>query len=334
LAIVSTDGTTPPVTPPVTPPNVPATTNTIRWTTGAKQLVARTEPETAVVGDKLYVFSGYGDKSTGGDGWAPSASYERYDPATNKWTKLGSMPIGTTHAAVSVVGTDIWFAGGYTARPGTNDKQDIASTNVWVYHTTTNKWDRGPSLPRRLASGGMQLINNVLYHISGEPQDHKSVVTDVYALDLANQSAGWKAKAPIPEGRTHFGIATVNNRIYIIGGQRDIDANATFLRTAYSYTPATNTWSKLADMPGVLSHLSPNTFALGTKIFSFGGEYVFNKDTNQTLQYDVTTNKFTKLTPMPGIRASGAAGFVGGKIVFSGGKNNGFFSDTFIGTFV
>ncbi|MDB5324856.1 MAG: extracellular repeat protein family, partial [Phycisphaerales bacterium] len=104
------------------------TTSKISWTTGKKELVPTTEPESAVVGDKLYVFSGYGDKSNGGDGWQPSTKVQRYDPKTGTWAIIGNMPIGTTHAAVTVVGTDVWFAGGYTARAGTTTKQDVTST--------------------------------------------------------------------------------------------------------------------------------------------------------------------------------------------------------------
>ncbi|MDB5326246.1 MAG: Kelch repeat type 1-containing protein, partial [Phycisphaerales bacterium] len=208
------------------------------------------------------------------------------------------------------------------------------STNVWVYHTTTNTWTKGPALPVRRASAGMALVNNKLYFVSGEPIDHVSDSKDVFVLDLAAQSCGWKSVASIPEGRTHFGIAVVNNKIYVIGGQLNIDANATFLKTAYSYDPATNKWTRLADLPSPRSHLSPNTFALNGKIYSFGGENIFNHELNLSLVYDPATNKFAQLTPLPALRAAGAAGFVGGHIVFTGGKNNGFFSDTYIGTFV
>ena len=331
LAVVSADGVAP------TTPNTPAavTTNTIKWVSGARELTPRTEPESAVVGDKLYVFSGYGDKTGGVDGWEPSRTYERYDPATGKWAMMGQMPTPTTHSAVAVAGTDVWFAGGYTLRPTDPNKQDVTSTNVWVYHTTTNTWEKGPALPARRASGGMGVINNVLYYTSGEPQDHHSNSTDTWALDLANKAAGWKAKAAIPNGRTHFGTAVVNNKLYVLGGQHDIDAKATFLKDAYSYDPTADKWTRLADIPSIRSHLSPNTFVIGTKIYAIGGEWKFNYELNNVLVYDTATNKAIDLaTPIPALRAAGAAGFVGGKIVFTGGKNNGFFSDTYIGTFI
>lgn len=319
---------------PAAPDSV-SLTGTLKWTKAPDQLVARVEPESAMVGSKLYVFSGYGDiAGTHGTGWQPSKTFDTYDFNTNKWTRIGNMPIATTHAACTVIGTDIWFGGGYTARAGTTDKQDIGSTNVWIYHTTTNKWEAGPALPQKRASGGFAVVNNKLYFVAGEPVDHKSNPKDVWALDLNNRAAGWVAKAPIPEGRTHFGIAVVNNIIYIMGGQLNIDANATFLKTNYSYNPATNSWKRLADMPTVLSHNSPNTLAVAGQIYLFGGEYKFNFDTAQVLKYDPVGNQFARLTPLPGARAAGAAGYYNGKFVFAGGKNNGFFDDTWIGSFI
>lgn len=333
LAIESVSSTTP--TP--TTPNPAVVTSKISWRTGARQLTPRTEPESAVVDGKLYVFSGYGNGSAtdyAGPGWAPNPSFERYDPATGNWSVVGNMPVPTTHAGVAVIGTDVWFAGGYTLRPGTNNRQDVGSTNVWIYHTTSNTWERGPSLPAKRASGGMAKIGNILYFVSGEPVDHVSVTTNLWALDLTNQSAGWKSKASIPEGRTHFGIAVVNNKIYVMGGQKNIDANASFLKTSYSYDPATNAWKRLADMPLARSHNSPNTIVIDNKIYLLGGEYKFNYELADVLRYDPATNTFANLTPLPAKRAAGSAAYIGGKLIFSGGKNNGFFSDTYIGTFV
>ncbi len=324
LSIVAVDGVT-----------GPSKVSGINWVSGATMLVPRVEPETAVVDGKMYVFSGYGDiAGTHGNGWQPSKSYDRYDPKTNKWSRLGNMPIATTHGAVAVVGKDIWIAGGYTARPRTTNYQDFGTTNVLIYHTLTNTWSRGPSLPVKRASSGMALVNNKLYYISGEPEDHVSNSKEVWVLDLSKQSLGWRARAPIPDGRTHFGTAVVNGKIYILGGQHGIDKKATFLKSNYMYDPVTNKWTRIADLPSNQSHNSPNTLVIGSKIYIFGGEFSYNNDTSRVLEYDPATNRFTTLTPLPAVRASGAAGYVNGKIVFGGGKQAGtFHDDTWIGVF-
>ena len=87
----------------------PATTSTssITWTTRAQSPIARAEALKAVVKTKLYVFGGFSNEL------GPVTRSDVYDPATNTWTKVTDMPTRLTHAGVAVVGTDVYFAGGY-----------------------------------------------------------------------------------------------------------------------------------------------------------------------------------------------------------------------------
>lgn len=310
------------------PTNTPVPVGTLRWTTGARIPVPRVEPESMVVDGKLYVFSGYADSS-----WQPIRRVDVYDPKTNTWTRLSDMPIGTTHSAVARVGTRIWFVGGYTARPGTTDRQDFGTTTVRIYDTQTDTWSTGPSLPARRASGGLALIDDRLYFFAGE--DEKRINrTQHWMLDLNNLSAGWVTRASIPEARTHFGTAVVNGQIYVLGGQLGIDSGSTHLKSSWKYDPRTNTWTRLADLPQKRSHLSPCTVVVGTRIYTFGGEYEFNVDVSTVTEYDTLTNTYRNLTSLPGARGSGAAGYIDGQFIFTGGKKNGFYTDTWIGTFV
>src|SRR5262245_60291833 len=54
----------------------------------------------------------------------------------------------------------------------------------------------------------------------------------------------WTTKTPMPTPRTEFGVATVNNKIYAIGGY-----SGSVLRTVEEYDPLTDTWTRKADMP-------------------------------------------------------------------------------------
>ena len=47
----------------------------------------------------------------------------------------------------------------------------------------------------------------------------------------------------------HATAATLNKRLYLIGGVHDdAEDDAVYLRTTFAYDPATNIWSKKADM--------------------------------------------------------------------------------------
>jgi N-acetylneuraminic acid mutarotase len=299
----------------------------VDWGRVADAPVGRVEPETAVVGGKLYAFSGYSD-----DSWQPTRRVDRYDPVANTWTRLNDMPIGITHAAVSVVGSKVWFAGGYAERVGVYGQQDIAITTVKIYDTATDTWSDGPSLPQQRGSGGMGLINNKLYFTSGEKRDRTNV-TETWMLDLDNQGAGWQSRAPIPQGRTHFGTVVIDDQLYIMGGQLSIDADSTYLSSAYRYNPANDSWTQLANLPLAMSHYSPSTVVHDGKIYLLGGEYQFNVESTQVLEYDPVANSYRTLSPLPVARAAAMAGVIDGKLIYSSGKHNGWNRETYIGTF-
>lgn len=300
---------------------------TLKWTQVASAPVGRVEPETAVVGDKLFAFSGYTDSN-----WQPIRRVDRYDPATNQWTRMNDMPIGITHAAVAVVGTKVWFAGGYAERLGTTANQDIAITTVKIYDTVTDTWSDGPSLPQQRGSGGLGLVDNKLYFTSGEDRARQSH-TETWMLDLNNTAAGWKSRAPIPQGKTHFGTVVIDGQMYVMGGQIGVDETATIVATAHRYDPKTNTWTRLKDLPIPMSHYSPATIARGGKVFLFGGEQHFTQESNQVLEYDPKTNTYQTRTPLPVTRAAAMAGVIGDQIVFSSGLDDWWHNDTYVGTF-
>ncbi|HQY88368.1 MAG TPA: kelch repeat-containing protein [Tepidisphaeraceae bacterium] len=298
----------------------------LAWTTGKVSPVARVEPESAVVNGKLYVFSGYSGS------WVPSKRVDVYNPSNNSWTRLADMPLGTTHAATTVVGNKIWFAGGYTDR-GDGVNQDIAVTQVIIYDTSNDTWSTGPSLPQKRGSGGLAEVDGILYFFSGE-RTNRSNATDMWALDLNNQSAGWVTKASHPFGMTHFGTAVVDGIIYSIGGQTNVDANAVFYKNCYKYDPGTNTWTRIADLPYGRSHLSPATTVRNGKIVIAGGERAFNVEVSDVSEYDPATNTWRELTQVPQARAAAAFGWLGDRFVFTCGKKGGWQEETWVGQFV
>ena len=87
----------------------------------------------------VYVFGGFNDEGSDNTSIPLQSECDAYDPATNTWTRLQDFPEPFTHSEEVVVGTNIWFIGGYIGNhpgPGT--------THVWVYDTTDDTWTRGP----------------------------------------------------------------------------------------------------------------------------------------------------------------------------------------------
>src|SRR6185312_10661957 len=107
----------------------------------------------------------------------------------------------------------------------------------------------------------------------------------------------WTSKNPMPTPRTEFGVATVNNKIYAIGGY-----SGSVLRTVEEYDPATDTWTRKADMPTPRRQLV--VVSVNNKIYAIGGVN-FSSDPNSliysysTEEYNPATNTWISKASMP-----------------------------------
>jgi len=123
----------------------------------------------------------------------------------------------------------------------------------------------------------------------------------------------WEKGADMPTARETLTTATVNRKIYAIGGK-----NGGFLATVEKYDPKTNRWTEKADMPTSRGYLA--SAVLNEKIYAIGG--LGQRGTLATVEeYDPKTNRWTKRANMPTPRSSLAAVAVDGKIYAIGGWN-------------
>ena len=158
------------------------------------------------------------------------------------------------------------------------------------------------------------------------------------AAGISSAEAGenaWVSKAPMQEARAQLGVATVNGKIYAIGGStasgtnpgtvgRDYKANGWIVGTNEEYNPASDEWAVKTSMP------TPRfDFAIAVyqnKIYCIGGisDYVV-PNVNRTgvnEVYDPATDKWETRTPMPTARSGLQANVVNGKIYLIGSYPN------------
>ncbi|MBN1343010.1 MAG: PEP-CTERM sorting domain-containing protein [Phycisphaerae bacterium] len=81
-------------------------------------------------------------------GWASNSAY-RYDPVTDAWSTLASMPTARSNFVTAVIDEKIYCAGGNAHWPN-------ATSRVDVYDPSTNQWSTVASMPesRGAAKGG------------------------------------------------------------------------------------------------------------------------------------------------------------------------------------
>jgi N-acetylneuraminic acid mutarotase len=304
----------------------PPQLGSLSWSTGSSRPLAASEIIAAEVGGVMYTFGGYIDNT-----FKPTKKAYKYT-AGSGWSAIADLPEGLTHPGIAASNDTIYFAGGYPGT-GTNGNQVFSTTKVFSYSPTTNSYTNLPSLPVARGGGALAILDNKLYFISGS-NSSRNDVTNVYMLDLANQGAGWVSRAPLPAARNHAAAVTLNGSIYVIGGQTGQDAALTAHGSLYRYNASNDTWTTLASMSTPRSHISDATFVYQGRIVVLAGQNAYESALSSNTAYDPATNSWTALTSLPAARFSGAGKLLAnGTIVYSGGYNGGFKSNTYIGTF-
>lgn len=170
-------------------------------------------------------------------------SAEMYDPETDEWTPMASLPVynRSQHAAVSF-NHYIYVSGGLD--------QDIVLTDLIRYNTLTDEWDLGlaPMLSER-ADHTMIAYNAKLYICGGWYDDGltgmRVLVNTIDCYDIATNS--WTIVGHMPTPRYHAGIVNMGSTLYIIGG---FHSDNTFDRGSgiiESFNLVDHTWNHTLD---------------------------------------------------------------------------------------
>ncbi len=192
-------------------------------------------------------------------------------------------------------------------------------------------WTTRAAYPRDIWDAASASVTNqstlrsVVYVIGGQPKLYNgpgSISDLVKAYDVTANS--WSTKAPYPVRlRSSNGAVEINGKIYVTGGfTRRYDAQADVygleeVRSVYAYDPATNAWTRRADMPlasveGVSMTykglLYVATSCNGSPVC--GGTY----DGGALWRFNPATNVWSFLTKTPHDPNYGGGGFIGGKL--------------------
>jgi hypothetical protein len=113
----------------------------------------------------------------------------------------------------------------------------------------------------------------------------------------------WSEAAPLPKGRDHMAAVTVNDKIHLVGGRFGANEDMTALHDIYD--PATDSWTPAPPVP------TPRGGGAGTlfrdMIVFLGGEDD-RRTYDENEAFDLKTNRWLRLTPMPtGRHGFGAA---------------------------
>jgi len=119
----------------------------------------------------------------------------------------------------------------------------------------------------------------------------------------------------MPDALWGHSASMVDDKIYIIGGGPDNNAPSTVVK---EYDPATDKWTKKADMPTARGALS--TAVVKGKVYAIGGSRFWGDAGLSTVEeYDPVADKWTEKADMPTARYIHTSGAVNGKVYVIGG---------------
>ena len=254
------------------------------WTQKADMPTARFVPSSSVVDGKIYVFGGTPD------GHICFPTVEEYDPATDTWTRKDDMPMARGAPASSVVNGRIYVIGGGPYLYG------APYSSVIEYDTKTDTWIAKANMPTARSWLSTSVVDGKIYAIGGARDYKGTVLSRVEEYDPATDT--WTRKADMPTARTCLSTSAVNGKIYAIGGTLGSSQWYQGLSTVEEYDPATDTWTKKADMPIPRTYIS--TCAVNDKIYAIGGitgSFVTVVQNDRNERYDPLEDKTIPSAP-------------------------------------
>ena len=270
--------------------------------------------------------------------WAESANTYSYDPTTNVWSPLPSMPVGRSYTDGVAVNNALYVIGG-------RNNFVTQEETFRLTHTGGNwNWETLPSnLQEHRGYYNATTIGSKIYAVGGlqgtgtPPYTTNSTIASVEVYDTAAPQNGWQSIPDMPiHSRAGASVAGVGGKLYVLGGLcydcfNSID---TRIRDGAVYDPATNAWEMLPNLPTGLSGADTAVYN-DRYIVLVGGAMPVNPDEvedwqppqpgyyNHTIQIFDTVNQTFRVMPtaLPYGVGDNRVVIQGNKIYSVGGEN-------------
>lgn len=168
--------------------------------------------------------------------WHAVATVYQYNPVTQEWRELASMPTARGALGVAVHQNRLYAIGGYDGKHN--------SGAVEIFNPQTNTWSSGAPMPMPRDHLAVVTAENRIYAIGGRPEldYHRNMATVEEYDPHADQ---WRSRVNLPTPRSGITAGVINDWVYVIGGE----AKEGTFATNEAYHPATDRWRAMAPMP-------------------------------------------------------------------------------------
>ncbi|OBG97514.1 protein kinase [Mycobacterium sp. E136] len=255
------------------------------------------------VGNRVYAIGGSTDI---GDGKITASAETLKLPARQpqpaaEWRALPDAPTPRLMTAWSVLGDQIWIAGGI--------REGETLDTVESFDPRTGKWQTQPPLPVGLHHATGATYNGDFVVLGGATDNIGEPSDKVFAL----RDGKWTELAALQHGRAGAAAAVVGDKLVVVGGQSDKQL------VVPTEVFDGESWTQAADMPTPREHLA--ALSDGTYVYAVGGRSLSaDENTAAFERFDPASGEWTKLPDMPTPRGSYGAAFIDGRIVAVGGE--------------
>ena len=230
-------------------------TTTMKWSPMAEApVVPRYRCAAASVGDKLFVWGGYGPLAPRHIG--PLEDGAVYDVSTNTWEKLPNPPVRGHRYGVSACvwkGRFVLFGVLRRGVPG----HDVRPLGM-IFDPATRAWERTVECPFDVGvHSAAAVAGDRLFVWSGAVHSGGRGSPDAAAYDSRTRKWQKLPEAPIPP-RSLASARAHGSRVTVWGGWTPDRDNMSSLRDGATYDVDTGAWEKIAPLPaGIPYELHP-----------------------------------------------------------------------------
>ena len=196
----------------------------------------------------------------------------RFDPATNTWSSLPSLPEARGSGGLVLVGRTLHFIGGTDAGVTEDESTRIEKGDHWTLDLDDpTRWvDTGKPLPTPRSHFSAVSLGGDIYIIGGQ----HGAATSAVALKAVDRFDGsdWSTAPSLPDPLSHMSASTfaVAGHIVVAGGE---NGHNDYTNKVWDFNPATGDWAALTSIPRTAPASAGDFYADRIVLSGGGGDF-------------------------------------------------------------
>jgi N-acetylneuraminic acid mutarotase len=178
-------------------------------------------------------------------------------------------------------------------------------------------WRTKPSILPARAAIATGVLNRSIIVVGGENSDRRAMTrVDAYNVD----TRAWSQLAALPAPRANlFGATPINGKLYVAGGWTLGITADTGKKSLFVYDPATNSWSRKANMPIAAGTEGAQAGIHGRLYVYQFAHYATSPYAGTFIRYNPATDRWVRLAVPRLHQGSPVGGAIDGKFYLAGG---------------